>query len=46
MIGGTILVSMCLLLLGWTREIVGLFVSDKETVSLVSRIVCLYMSFH
>ncbi|KAF1346736.1 sucrose transport protein [Delphinella strobiligena] len=29
MIGGTILVSMCLMVLGWTREIVALFVSDE-----------------
>lgn len=33
MIGGTILVSMCLMVLGWTREIVALFVSDEALVS-------------
>lgn len=30
MVGGTIVVSACLLVLGWTREIVGMFVTDKE----------------
>ena len=32
MVGGTIIVSACLLVLGWTSEIVGIFVTDKETV--------------
>ena len=32
MVGGTIIVSACLLVLGWTSEIVGTFVTDKETV--------------
>lgn len=30
MAGGTIVVSACLLVLGWTSEIVGIFVTDKE----------------
>lgn len=32
MVCGTIAVSVCLLMLGWTREIVEVFASDKETV--------------
>lgn len=32
MIGGTVLVSMFLLLLGWTKEVVRWFVTDKEAV--------------
>ena len=32
MVGGTIIVSACLLVLGWTSEIVGAFVTDGETV--------------
>lgn len=32
MVGGSVLVGICLLVLGWTKEIVGLFVSDLETV--------------
>ncbi|KAF2811230.1 sucrose transport protein-like protein [Mytilinidion resinicola] len=30
MVGGTVVVSLCLLVLGWTRELVGAFVSDVE----------------
>ena len=30
MIGGSILVGLCLIVLGWTKEIVGLFVSDDD----------------
>lgn len=33
MIGGSIVVAMCLLLLGWTTEVVSYFVHDPETVS-------------
>jgi len=33
MIGGSIIVALCLLVLGWTAEIVGIFVKDPETVS-------------
>ena len=33
MVGGTVIVSFCLLVLGWTKEIVGVFVTDKELVS-------------
>ena len=32
MIGGALIVAVCLLVLGWTGEIVRLFVSDSETV--------------
>jgi solute carrier family 45, member 1/2/4 len=32
MVGGTILVSLCLLLLGWTREVVNMFVTEKEAI--------------
>src|SRR5262245_3333629 len=32
MIGGTILVGLFLLLLGWTKEVVQMFVSEKEAV--------------
>jgi solute carrier family 45 protein 1/2/4 len=32
MIGGTVIVTFCLLVLGWTKEIVGIFVSEKELV--------------
>jgi solute carrier family 45 protein 1/2/4 len=32
MVGGTILVSVFLLLLGWTKEVVGIFATDKDTV--------------
>ncbi|KAF2868384.1 sucrose transport protein-like protein [Massariosphaeria phaeospora] len=32
MIGGAVLVSIFLLLLGWTKEVVKMFASDKETV--------------
>lgn len=37
MAGGTIIVSACLLVLGWTSEIVGTFVTDKETVQYPTR---------
>ena len=33
MIGGALIVAVCLLILGWTGEIVRLFVGDPETVS-------------
>ncbi|KAF2128527.1 sucrose transport protein SUC2 [Dothidotthia symphoricarpi CBS 119687] len=33
MIGGTVLVSIFLLLLGWTKEVVKMFVTDKEAVN-------------
>ena len=32
MIGGALIVAACLLILGWTGEIVRLFVRDSETV--------------
>lgn len=33
MIGGSIIVAVCLLVLGWTAEIVGLFSTEPDTVS-------------
>ena len=33
MMGGALIVALCLLVLGWTGEIVGLFVSEPEMVS-------------
>lgn len=33
MIGGSIIVAFSLLVLGWTAEIVGIFVKNSETVS-------------
>ena len=33
MIGGSIIVGVCLLVLGWTAEIVGFFVTEPNTVS-------------
>jgi len=32
MLVGSVVVSLCLLVLGWTAEIVGLFITDKELV--------------
>ncbi len=33
MIGGTIIVGFALLVLGWTAEIVGIFIEDTDLVS-------------
>ena len=33
MVGGAVVVALCLLALGWTAEIVGLFVTEPHTVS-------------
>lgn len=33
MIGGSVVVALCLLVLGWTAEIVGLFATEPDTVS-------------
>lgn len=33
MLGGALIVALCLLVLGWTAEIVGLFISEPDTVS-------------
>lgn len=33
MIGGALIVGVCLLILGWTEEIIGLFVTEPELVS-------------
>jgi len=30
MIAGSVLVALCLIVLGWTKEIVGFFVEDKD----------------
>ena len=32
MIGGSVIVGLCLLVLGWTREIIAFFVADGATV--------------
>jgi solute carrier family 45 protein 1/2/4 len=32
MLGGSLVVGLCLLLLGWTAEVVGIFVSDPAKV--------------
>lgn len=32
MVYGSLVVAFCLLVLGWTKEIVGLFVKDPEKV--------------
>lgn len=32
MVGGAVVVGLCLLVLGWTKEIVGLFVAEPSTV--------------
>ena len=37
MIGGTVIVGFTLLVLGWTAEIVGIFVEDTDKVSTNSR---------
>jgi solute carrier family 45 protein 1/2/4 len=34
MIGASIIVALCLFVLGWTAEIVGMFVTDPEKVGL------------
>lgn len=34
MLAGAVLVSLCLLVLGWTKEIVALFVTDTERVGI------------
>jgi solute carrier family 45 protein 1/2/4 len=35
MLAGTLAVVVCYLVLGWTKEIVGLFVQDAEMVGLM-----------
>jgi solute carrier family 45 protein 1/2/4 len=30
MIAGAIMVAICLIVLGWTKEIVGIFITDKD----------------
>jgi solute carrier family 45 protein 1/2/4 len=32
MVGGAVIVGLCLLVLGWTKEIVGLFVTEPSAV--------------
>lgn len=34
MLVGSVVVGVCLLVLGWTKEIVGLFFTDRESVGL------------
>lgn len=36
MVAGSLVVGLCLLVLGWTSEIVGLFISNEQTVCLMS----------
>ena len=33
MIGGSLIVGLCLLVLGWTSEIVGIFITEPGLVS-------------
>jgi len=45
MIAGSVLVALCLVLLGWTKEIVGLFVEDgdfKKTCTIVVAVLSIY----
>ena len=45
MVGGTVFVALCLILLGWTSEFVGLFVSDpssKKTCTVVVAVFSIY----
>ena len=37
MVGGSLVVGLCLLVLGWTSEIVGIFVSEPGMVSVRER---------
>lgn len=32
MVGGAVIVGLCLLVLGWTKEIVGLFITEQGSV--------------
>jgi solute carrier family 45 protein 1/2/4 len=36
MIAGSFVVTLCLIVLGWTTEIVNMFITDTEKVLLVS----------
>jgi solute carrier family 45 protein 1/2/4 len=36
MIIGSIIVAACLIVLGWTKEIVGIFIGDKDTAKTYS----------
>ncbi|TKA58767.1 hypothetical protein B0A49_08318 [Cryomyces minteri] len=45
MVVGTLIVSACLLVLGWTKEIVGMFVTDtdtKRTTTVVLAVLSIY----
>ncbi|KAK5151334.1 hypothetical protein LTR04_006634 [Oleoguttula sp. CCFEE 6159] len=45
MVVGTLIVSVCLLVLGWTKEIVGMFVTDtdtKRTATIVLAVLSIY----
>lgn len=42
MIAGAFVVTLCLLVLGWTSELVAYFVKDAEKVCLDARVSCPY----
>jgi len=45
MVGGAIITGVCLFLLGWTSEVVGLFIPEGEThdqVTVVVAVLCIY----
>lgn len=45
MIGGSLVVGVCLLVLGWTKEIVGMFVEEGEfqkTCTIVVAVLSIY----
>jgi solute carrier family 45, member 1/2/4 len=45
MIMGSLIVAACLIVLGWTKEIVGIFVGDPEmvkTCSIAVAVLCIY----
>jgi solute carrier family 45, member 1/2/4 len=46
MLGGTVLVAMCLLLLGWTREIVQMFLKGEKEVVREATIVLAVLSIY
>ena len=43
MIGGSLAVAVCLLLLGWTKEVVGLVVQDQGLVRAGNALGSVYM---
>ena len=45
MFGGVIVVALCLIVLGWTSELVGIFVSDtdfKKTCTIALAVLSIY----